>query len=397
MDKVLFKAQILPWLIFILSFIATSPVLAHLGWRGIYSLALTIGLLIIYILYKNGKIKLWFIATLTITLTTSSSAAMYWGDFRYVIALTFLCSSLFILQYITRQTLEKFIDIASFFILAILILSTIGFVLALSGLDPALSFPNPDGRPNYYFYTTLTNSFWGGVIRPSGIYDEPGTLSLYACSIAAIRHLTNRDKKTTWLILILGFFTLSLAHLIYVTFHFIAEKWDRKTLSYLIITFSFLFITLTATGSYSVFEERLLGRLVLTEGELAGDNRSFRMVNAYELIKSDPSVFWFGASPSCVFDYDTCKQKFPPIGENPLFPLASSGLLISWPYYLLLFLYLFSPAFGKKYFVVFGFGLLMLQRPSLMTIGISMIGLIIAWLLLCHFFNRPNHKKSNTT
>ena len=104
------------------------------------------------------------------------------------------------------------------------------------------------------------------------------------------------------------------------------------------------------------------------------------MNNAADLLVSDYRVVLFGADPSCRFDYNDCKSKFPLMGENPLFPLASTGILVSWPYYGAVFVFLFSPLFGRKYLVVFGFGLLMLQRPGLMGIGVSMLAVAVLWL-----------------
>jgi len=60
-----------------------------------------------------------------------------------------------------------------------------------------------------------------------------------------------------------------------------------------------------------ILSDRLLNRLEVTEdGSLAGDNRSFRMFNVIDLIKSEPSVFWFSADPVCRFYRDECKKNF---------------------------------------------------------------------------------------
>ena len=65
------------------------------------------------------------------------------------------------------------------------------------------------------------------------------------------------------------------------------------------------------------------------------------------------------------------------MGENPLSPLAFNGILISWPYYLALAVLLCAPVFGRKYIVSFAFGALLLQRPYMLGIGYSFIGLLV--------------------
>ena len=71
------------------------------------------------------------------------------------------------------------------------------------------------------------------------------------------------------------------------------------------------------------------------------------------------------------------EKNFPPMGENPLSPLVQQGILISWPYYVTLAILFISPVFGRKYIVSFAFGALLLQRPYMVGIGYSLIGLLV--------------------
>ncbi len=65
------------------------------------------------------------------------------------------------------------------------------------------------------------------------------------------------------------------------------------------------------------------------------------------------------------------------MGENPLSPLVQQGIFISWPYYVTLAILFISPVFGRKYIVSFAFGALLLQRPYMVGIGYSLIGLLV--------------------
>ena len=120
--------------------------------------------------------------------------------------------------------MEWFLTLATAFMLVLLIGAIIGFALALNGAQPLFDIANSDGRPNYFYYTTFSNMRWGNVIRSSGLYDEPGAFSYMICAVSALRHLRGRDARVTWLMLGMGFVTLSLAHLVYVLLHALAER-----------------------------------------------------------------------------------------------------------------------------------------------------------------------------
>jgi hypothetical protein len=305
-----FQYKLLPLLIVFMGFMAMSPLLVHIGWRGIFSLLLTIIVSSVFLLFTSLKLKKWFIFLALLIFISSTVTGLYWADIRYILANVFLIGALFLVQFSTEQVIDKTVTIATGLIIVLLIGAVIGLVLALSGHSPLFDFPNPDTRPNYFFYTTLTNSYYGGLIRPSGIYDEPGSLSLYVCAVAVMRHLLGKDNKLTWAILLLGFVTLSLAHLIYVLFHFLSERITKKYIKSFFLIFIFAVSVVYLTGFNTILEDKLFQRLVVSEdtGTLEGDNRSFRMFNAINLMSESPKIVFFGADPSCRFDYQHCKR-----------------------------------------------------------------------------------------
>ena len=65
------------------------------------------------------------------------------------------------------------------------------------------------------------------------------------------------------------------------------------------------------------------------------------------------------------------------MGENPLAPLVQQGIFISWPYYAALVVLFLAPLFGQRYVVSMAFGALLLQRPYIVGIGYSLIGLLV--------------------
>jgi hypothetical protein len=376
-----FAKYFIPVFIFFIGYVAVSPFFFNFGWRGIHYLTLMSVFYAFFLLVEDLKIKKWFLFLTLSVVITSCISAIYWADPRYVLSSVFFIFSALLIQYVNNKVLNKLITFASFFMLAIMILAVAGFFIAYSGIQPLFSFPNPDGRPNFFFYTTLTNSFSGNFIRPSGIYDEPGALILFICSIAALRHLLSKDNRLTWMILVLGFITFSLAHLIYVFFHLLAEKLSLQNLVRLVSIILIGAIVFIISGAHGFIGDKVFSRFTISEsGSFEGDNRSFRFFNAIDHMSKNPKSILFGADPICRFEYDVCKQKFPPMGENPLSPLVFQGIFVAWPYYLFVTLLLISPCFGKRYFVAFGMGLLFIQRPSILGLGSSMIALLTIYI-----------------
>ena len=369
--------------IMVLGILMTSPILPQLGIRGVFLVAVFLATLAIAFRAADLPMRHWFLWTAAAAFTLSFIPAIYWMDIRYVLSPVFLVFSLFLIQLADDRAVDTFLDIATALMLVMLVGGIVGFVLVFNGVQPLFEIANNDGRPNYFFYTTFSNSWWGSIIRPSGLYDEAGALSFMVCSIAALRYLRGRDSRVTWILLGMGFITLSLAHLIYVFFHVLAERLRWRNLVGIVATLLPLVLLAGYLGGYEILESRLLGRVTITEaGRLAGDNRTQRMVNATDHLLDNPQAILFGADPSCRFDYESCKQKFPLMGENPVSPLAFQGIFLSWPYYLALGILFLAPLLGRQYLVSFGIGALLLQRPYLLDVGYALIGCLVVAVTL---------------
>ncbi len=372
------QRQILVVVMVFYGLIMISPVFPYFGIRG----TLVTGALFaaLFVVFRGIEVRLryWFAFLSLTVLILACLPAIFWMDVRYVLSSIYLIFSLFLLQLTDSRTMEWFLTLATALILVLLIGAIIGFVLALNGVQPLFEIAISDGKPNYFYYTTFSNVRWGNVIRPSGFYDEPGAFSFMICAVSALRHLRGRDTRVTWLMLGMGFVTLSLAHLVYVLIHAMAERLSFRNVIGIVATLLPIMLLAGYLGGFEILETRLLSRATITEsGELVGDNRSFRMVNAAEHLSAHPKSILFGADPSCRFDPEKCKEKFDQMGENPLSPLVQQGIFISWPYYLTLAILFISPVFGRKYIVSFAFGALLLQRPYMVGIGYSLIGLLV--------------------
>tara|TARA_R110000823_G_scaffold282241_2_gene400457 strand:- start:1131 stop:2096 length:966 start_codon:yes stop_codon:yes gene_type:complete len=276
-----------------------------------------------------------------------------------------------------------FVDILSLVFFLMLILSIFAFILVLAGVDPVYVAENRDGRPLYYFYFSFTNSYYGNLIRPSGIFDEPGAFSFYLSALGCLRVLLGKDERLTFYILLMGFITMSLAHVIFFFFYVISQARLKQIFSLRSVV---LFIVIFSAAFYfmgDIFYDMLFVRFGLGgEGLVAGDNRSNLIMNALQFIHQNPKSILVGIGPECLLTHQSCTTPISHFNSNPFEPLMRVGLLQSWLYYLLLLIAFIAPFFGRRYFVVFGFGLLLLQRPYLMHVSYSLYSVIIVCITL---------------
>ncbi len=297
--------------------IMISPVLSHFGVRGIFVTPALFATLFVVFGGIEIRLKGWFLFLSMTVLLLACMPALFWMDARYTLASMFLIFSLFLLQFTDSRAVEQFLTLATALMLVLLIGAIIGFVLALNGVQPLFEIANSDGRPNYFFYTTFSTVRWGNVIRPSAFYDEPGAFSFMICAVAALRHLRGRDTRVTWVMLAMGFITLSLAHLVYVLLHAMAERLRIRNVVGIVVTLLPLMLVAGHLGAFEILDKRLLSRVTITaSGEVVGDNRTGKMANAAAHLGAHPGSILFGAHPSCRFDQITCKNKFPLMGET---------------------------------------------------------------------------------
>lgn len=387
------NSSALPALMLFWALVAPASILYYLGIKGLYStlFALIAALIIGMISRKQVRISAIIIAACLILISWGN--VLHWNDARYLFYGVFFLCALTLVELSGIAGIEKFCTLATSLMIILLIGAVASFVFAQLGTPPLFTITNPDGQDYFFFYTGFTNSYSDNFIRASAIYDEPGAFSMYICFVAAMRHLLSRDRKATWLILILGFVTFSLAHLIYVICHFLAEQASNRRLMIVLgILASALFVLITSMTLDS--DIVLLSRLALTEDAnmFAGDNRSFQLFNAWSNITDSPSSILFGLDNSCVFSQLVCQEKFGAMGENLLSPLAFGGVLSEMPYYFTIFIFLIAPAFGRRYIVIFGMGLLFLQRPYVTGFSYA----LIAVLLLDLLFRRDRTLSWNT-
>lgn len=324
--------------------------------------------------YKRSTLVIFAVSTTAVV--TSALGAIYWGgDLMYAMPAV-LCALMFIaVAGISNSVIDNSIRIYSLLILIILFGAWIGFFLALIGTDALITFSNPDGRSVGLFSTTLSNTVFrvdgSIIIRPSGIYDEPGALSFFTIAAALLCELTKSLKSRSWLLLTLGLVTASLAHLIFLAL-FSIYKTNKKYRPALLGCIALLAVILGSianeyepTSDKANYVSRLtISRLASTEDGLEGDNRTTLIKNAVSKLEITNLVF--GLDSKCVSAVFECKNQHGNFGENPLSPLVSGGLAGIGGLYIAGIICLAIAGWAsKKPLLFFAIFLVFLQRPYL--------------------------------
>jgi len=303
--------------------------------------------------------------------------AWHWNNLKLALNSAYFIFSIVAVSTLSEKAKHRIIEHTTNVMLLMLAGAVTGFIYAFMGGASTLSLDNVDGRPAELYLFTLTNEAIGNVIRPAGIFDEPGALSFYICLTAAARHIFGLPKRKTWILLLFGFITFSLAHLIYTTLHFLSEKvLSRKMMIGMAITTIALFILVMFDLSVTdqvlkIFNDMLIKRLEFSGGSMAGDNRSHLFMNAIQYL--NPSVFFFGIDDMCVIDWVQCQRNYLKFGENPLMPLVQGGITASIAYYLMM-AWILQLAFKKKPGLIYlGIFAILLQRPNVISFGYCLL------------------------
>jgi hypothetical protein len=311
---------------------------------------------------------------------------LYWENNIYLFFPAIFFSGLILVSLLNIEIIRSYVRIASIYLIVLALLGWIALFYNLHYPDSGILFSfTRIGRPDNIIYLGYGSFFNGwvasGILRVSGIYDEPGTFSLIVCIICSIRYFLNFNLKVTILILLLSINTFSLAHFIYTIIFIVITAVNINNINLLIIflkkRINIIIIIIIILMIYFssipfIFGEFIQARLTLTvDGSLSGDNRSFRLINALKAISVDPLILLFGSGPGCAFGRGDCPTLFSQVGENPLTLLVTYGIFLSWPFYLFIISVVLRANLSRSYFVLLLITLIILQRPLFFVYGFS--------------------------
>jgi hypothetical protein len=312
----------------------------------------------------------------------AAAHAAWWQDLKLAFFPVYLALSMVTVAALSKRSARLFVQYMTALLAALAAAGLAGQVYAYLGGAPLLTIDNPDGRPASLYLLTMTNDVLDNLIRPAGVFDEPGALSFYICLVAACRNLLDMPRRTTWLLLAAGLPTLSLAHMVYMSFHLLSERLlSARALRALLASVLVLGAACLHPALQRTVEERIGARLAMEDGRLAGDNRSELLENAAAYV--DPATAMVGLDPRCITDWTTCQRKYRRFGENILTPLVQGGILMSWPYYAVLAALLAGGLGARRRLYYVGVAALLVQRPYLLSAGYCLLIVFfcqLAWL-----------------
>jgi hypothetical protein len=377
------------WLIIFVFIFSLSPLLINItSVQGNYLYLFPLALFII-VNHKSIIIDLSLVFIALIIILFSFFPSIYFGAFRYLLIPIYFLITFPVIMIIKTKDWFYIISKISNILIIFEIIALISFlyIFFFDIYSASFCIENEDGRKNCLWGLTMTNSTYesslGNIIRPSAIYDEPGTFSFIICMTTAIRYALGMNDKKTTALLSLGLITLSLAHYIF-TFLYLLNRFffGRKIkispytilISITVILICILFKDILSTLIFSRFE--------IIDGNFAGNNRSDRIVNTFSMI-SNSETFLLGIGPHCVLSGYECERSVHGFFDsNPFTLIAGYGVLLSMPYYGILLTYLYNFITFKDSFLMLGILLLLFIRPNTMSYGFALIAVLTLYSFL---------------
>ncbi|MDB4178045.1 hypothetical protein N9797_01760 [Gammaproteobacteria bacterium] len=376
-------SNISAYALFVYGFIIISPVFAAIFSGSSFLLSIVVLAIVIFMAFKsNLEYSTYFLISLFSILITLLVLSLITEDVSYILDMRYFIFSLILVYSVTLSTLYRVTEIASFFIMALLIGGLISLILSMLGIGAIGSFPNPDGRLNNIYFFTFSNVGWVSLLRPAGIYDEPGAFSFFICGLAATRHLFKMDNKKTWIILLMGLQTLSVAHVLYIIFHAIASQNIQFKFIFRVLTVFIIINFIAFIDTSNNITNQFIGRFNITtfgEGRLVG---IFKII---DYLKENSDNFLIGAR--ALYDsgggYEDYWESMDilyggSMGGNILFPVAANGLIISMPFLFIFLSLTCAPLFrGRYYIVALGIAALLYNREYIYVLSYSMVIIMV--------------------
>lgn len=373
--------------------IAQSPILLHFGIRGLFLLPIMLILTLFFHLYLKRNFPKKAIVITLIFFFASLFSALFWLDLRILFLPFWSIISVLTLSMCTKDDINKLIDYLTIFFFTLIVGAYISFILALLGMNPIGNLSDKFGTTNVSFYgLTLTNTIKFNVIRPSGIFDEPGAFSFFICILVFLRNKFQKSEFLTLILLLAGFITFSLTHLLFTSIYLLSKYFNIKRFFYLF----FLIIIFTIIIYYyeidKIYDELLFSRLIDFSENFSENERFLNFSNAFHILTTYPLTFLFGINSICIFEIVQCVTKYGMICCNPLEPITSTGILLSWPYYFILIYFIFKSIFIRSNLIYLGLVLLLLQRPAVNSAGYTFAIFVIILTTTKNYYVQNENK-----
>lgn len=144
------------------------------------------------------------------------------NDSSYITRIIFIVVTVLMLNGVNNTVgIRRCIGINNNVVCFQAVLGAIAFVLVMVGvLHPFFEYIQRDMRPAYFFGITCSNTMVGNLIRPAGLFDEPGALAAWGIYALIFNKLFFENKKLEYLLIGSLLFTLSLAYYVQLILYF---------------------------------------------------------------------------------------------------------------------------------------------------------------------------------
>lgn len=372
--------KIVSFLIFLIIFIFPSPLISYYLFPGSY-LSIISALLCILLLCRDNSnigypslfISLFFIIyyfTLASLIQNTTIISLTIGLPLCLIVYS-LCGNKLL------AIMNNICNLATpFFILATLSI-IMSLVYAYSGGTELFTIENPDGRNAGFYLSSLSNSKFGDIIRPSFIYDEAGTYSFYLTVFALFRLVLNKKPSLTLIILYCSIVTFSLTHFI-ICILFTIRLTNIKQLIFTTIPIILIAISLLTTFSEKLnfFTDRI------SYNTVHENNRTAQLHNFNGALLRNENILLFG-NLECLERNNSICTEDGDISSSPVTPIYRLGIIGFLIQISFLVLSLFNYKKPNCVFFAIVLNLILLQRPFYTSIYYSFsIFIFIYYFLL---------------
>ena len=228
------------------------------------------------------------------------------------------------LVYKRRETIN-YIELFNGWCLLQALLGTIGVLLVLLNiLQPISTFIEMDGNLGYNFGLFTTKTYFGGLVRNGGFFDEPGALAFWGVIALLMNKVFIGNRKIENLLLIGLISTFSMAYFIQVAMYFMLFNRGTKIKTTIVSVGLFSLLLYFFVSFNEDLNEAILGRFLFdsSTGQFEGDNRSDLAEVSFHYFKQAPL---FGNGATGMITISERIGEF--VGSNPFTLLAVDGII----------------------------------------------------------------------
>lgn len=312
-------AGLTPSVLLIFSTLGFSPfVLSAAGWLPKYSTSVLLPIILLGAIFRNGVSEIRFgmhsRLMLGVLLFQTGYVAFLASFDATPDKFAVIANYAFLVVLYTAMRAVDPVLLAKVYVrmmLIILFFSAVSFISALMGLvDPVAAFNRNEQEVVYYLLGSFSPEIYRigdhWLVRPSGLFMEPGALGLYTILAVllnkSVEHVAGESRKKEIALLTLGAFSLSFGYyvsvIVYLAINYTKRVNVLRILSSLALplaVFAAAVAAIFAAGSITTFTDLILSRFSFDPEYLfKGMAARSEMTNAAMELLSEAPIFGVG-------------------------------------------------------------------------------------------------------